>query len=152
MTTPLKSTISAFNKAFSSQQLEQVMEFFADDCEFRDPYGQINSGKAEVRDAIEKLFSGAFGQMTFIETGMVVDESENTACLFWDCEHQMGVQPTNNLKDKLTAMAVSAMNGKCFYWQGMDYFTFDENLKLTSKQTYSKSTLPKFVRGASDNH
>ena len=55
-------TLDAIMKAFNTHDLEQIMEFFADDCVFDtskgpDPWGQRLEGKAAVREGLAARFA-----------------------------------------------------------------------------------------------
>ena len=56
-------SLQAFLAAFNAHDLDTIMEFFADDCEFDmprgpDPWGTRYRGKAAVREGLATRFSG----------------------------------------------------------------------------------------------
>jgi ketosteroid isomerase-like protein len=56
-------TLEAFLAAFNAHDLDAIMEFFAEDCEFDmprgpDPWGKRYSGKRAVREGLATRFSG----------------------------------------------------------------------------------------------
>lgn len=148
MTTDLSNILEDFNDAFSNQRLDDVMQFFADDCEFREMNGNTAKNKPQVRIAIEAIFSGAYGTLTFHKKSMVVDEQNKVVAFAWNCQHDIVPVANMSFVSKLTASVIKLIYGKTFYWEGVDYFIFDEQLKIVSKQTYGRAPLPKFVRGA----
>ena len=79
---------------------------------------------------------------------MVIDETNKAVCFSWRCQHDMLPVKGLGLMDKLTAVCLKLIYGKTFHWEGMDYFIFNDELKITSKQTYGKATMAKFLRGA----
>ncbi|WP_419812705.1 nuclear transport factor 2 family protein [Bacterioplanoides sp.] len=148
MAKTMRGVLEAFNEAFSNQRLDDVMGFFADDCEFREMNGHTAKGKAQVRDAIQTIFSGAYGKLSFFENRMIIDEEKKEVCFSWNCQHDMIPSADMSLKDKITAAFIKLVYGQTFYWQGVDYFIFDDDLNITSKQSYGRAAMPKFVRGA----
>lgn len=148
MSSNLSEVLEAFNDAFSNQRQQEVMAFFADNCEFRELNGHVAQGKPAVEAAIAKIFSGAYGKMTFIKTAMLVDEAKKEVCFSWRCQHEMLPVAHLGWLDKLTAGVLKLLYGKVFHWEGMDYFIFNDDLKIVSKQTYGKASMAKFVRGA----
>ena len=144
----LKTVIADFNDAFSNQRLDDVMSFFAEDAEFRELNGHVAQNKDEIRQAVAKIFSGAYGKMTFIERNLIIDEERKEACFSWYCQHDM--QPASNmtLGSKMTAGLLKLLYGSVFHWEGMDYFVFDNDLKIVSKQSYGKASMIAFVKGA----
>lgn len=56
-------TLKQILEAFNRHDLDQIMEFFCDDCSFDfpkgpEPWGQRFMGKAQVRDALASRFKG----------------------------------------------------------------------------------------------
>ena len=56
-------TLQAFLAAFNRHDLDAIMEFFADDCEFcmprgKEPWGTRFVGKAAVREGLATRFTG----------------------------------------------------------------------------------------------
>ena len=56
-------TLKAFLTAFNAHDLDAIMEFFADECEFDmprgpDPWGRRYTGKAAVREGLATRFAG----------------------------------------------------------------------------------------------
>jgi ketosteroid isomerase-like protein len=61
--TPTIDTLKLFLAAFNAHDLDAILEFFADDCEFYMPrgaesFGTRYAGKAEVRAGLATRFSG----------------------------------------------------------------------------------------------
>ena len=75
-----------FLDAFNREDLDAVMEFFADDGIYDEFNGKRNIGKAAIRAAFVPQFTGAFGTMRFSRRGplcrpvrMATTASSNTA-------------------------------------------------------------------------
>lgn len=143
----LSDILIAFNEAFSRQQLDIVMSYFAENAEYRELGGKIARGKPAIRQSFQRAFAGAYGQMIFIPQHTAIDEKRREASFTWLCEHRLINSAGLNLSDKLRFAMLKALYGKCCHWEGIDYFIFDKQLKITSKQSYGKSSTPKFRRG-----
>lgn len=57
------ATLERFLDAFNAHDLDAIMEFFADDCEFDmprgpDPWGKRYTGKTAVREGLATRFAG----------------------------------------------------------------------------------------------
>ncbi|WP_257266413.1 nuclear transport factor 2 family protein [Endozoicomonas sp. ONNA2] len=147
MANDIRSVLHTFNDAFSNQRLDEVMNYFADECEFREMNGHNARGKQKVRKAINFAFSGMYGKLTFIEKSMLIDEQKKTASFAWYCQHDMLPVEGMSFMKKLIAAMIKLRFGQSFHWEGMDYFVFDDELKIISKQSYGRAAIPKFVRG-----
>ncbi|WP_448216994.1 nuclear transport factor 2 family protein [Endozoicomonas sp. 2B-B] len=147
MANDIRSLLNTFNDAFSNQCLDRVMEHFADECEFREMNGHTARGKHKVRNAIKSVFSGMYGKLTFIEKSMLVDEDNKTASFGWYCQHDMLPVAGMSFSQKVIASLIKLRFGKSFHWEGMDYFVFDDELKIVSKQSYGRAAIPKFICG-----
>jgi len=143
----LEQTINEFNADFSNQKLDEVMRYFSSDATFRGLDGKVAHGESNIRKAFKRLFDGAYGDVVFMPKNLVIDEDKNEASFVWDCQHKLNTKPKSGMINKLLFSLMKIMYGNSFYWEGIDYFIFDENHKIVSKQSYGKSTLPKFIRG-----
>ena len=148
MANDIRSVLHTFNEAFSNQRLDEVMEYFADNSEFREMNGHTARGKDKVRKAINTVFSGTYGKLTFTEKAMLVDEQNNTASFAWYCQHDMLPVEGMTFAQKCIAAFIKLRFGKSFHWEGMDYFVFNDDLKIVSKQSYGRAAIPKFIRGS----
>lgn len=149
MSQNLESVIESFNEAFSNQRLDEVMSYFAEDSEFRELEGKVAKGKDQIRKTIRHIFSGALGNMTFHGRHLIIDEDKKEASFAWHCQHEMLITPSMSLSSKISAWVLRLMFGKVYHWEGVDYFVFDENNQILSKQSYGKARVPKFKRGFS---
>jgi len=145
----LEELIERFNDDFSSQRLDQVMSYFAEQSEFKDLNGKTAKGKNAIKKAFQRLFDGAYGEVTFIPKNMIVDQEKRQASFVWTCQHEMLSSTSLNLPNKFLFKALQMRNGSSFFWHGVDYFIFDEELKIISKQTYGKAAFAQFIKGTS---
>jgi len=145
--TTLTSIIDAFNDDFSNQRLDAVMEYFSDNAEFRELGGKVAVGKDRVRKSFQRLFDGAYGKVTFIPKNLIVDEEKRQASFVWCCQHELLSKDGLSLVNRILFSILKARHGSEFYWEGVDYFIFDDNYKIVSKQSYGKAGYPKFIRG-----
>lgn len=142
----LHALIARFNDDFSNQRLDAVMEYFSPNAEFRNVDGRVAKGVDNIRKAFKPLFDGVYGQVTFVEKHVIVDEDKKQASFVWNCVHDLSGQKPSGLINALTFSAMRARLGVKAYWEGIDYFIFDDDNKIISKQTYGKSVMPKFKK------
>ena len=145
--TNLEQTINNFNDAFSNQRLEEVMQYFSPQAEFRGLDGKVAKGTENIRKAFQRLFDGAYGQVVFVPKNLIIDEAHREASFVWSCQHKLEHNANLSLANRMLFSVLKLLHGRSFYWEGIDYFIFDENNKIVSKQTYGKSSYPKFIRG-----
>ena len=112
-----------FVEAFNRNDLNAVMAFFADDGVYDEFNGRRNVGKAAVRAALEPQFSGAFGEMKFIDEDMFVDPEAGKVMASWRCTLSVKGEPVS--------------------WRGLDLMHFKDD-KLVQKLTYAKTKTPLF--------
>jgi|SRR5579871_2410918 len=112
-----------FTAAFNRNDLDTVMAFFADDSVYDEFNGKRNRGKRAIRAAFEPQFTGAFGDMKFLEDDIFVDAEAGKAMISWRC--------TLSVKGKLTS------------WRGLDLLHFAGE-RLIMKLTYTKAKAPLF--------
>ncbi len=112
-----------FVDAFNRNDLDGVMAFFAEDGVYDEFNGQRNVGKAAIRAALEPQFTGAFGEMKFLDEDMFVDPDAGKVMASWRCTLSIKGEPTS--------------------WRGLDLMHF-KNDKLVQKLTYAKAKVPLF--------
>lgn len=114
-----------FLGAFNDNDLDEMMGFFADDGVYEEFNGTANKGLDAVRAAFAPQFSGAFGEMRFLDEDLIVDAEARKVMASWTCTLEVKGQPTS--------------------WRGLDAMTFDEDGKITHKLTYAKAKAPLFT-------
>jgi uncharacterized protein (TIGR02246 family) len=114
--------VRRFTRAFDLEDLDQVMEFFAEDALYTEFNGKKNQGKEEIRKAFEPQFQGAFGKIRFHEEDLFVDEQDSKALIRWRCTIEV--------------------DGKPQAWDGLDILHFEDTL-VQEKHTYAKADIPK---------
>jgi len=120
----LAETTASFMHAFNTNDLDGVMSHFADDGIYEELNGKQSKGADAVRATFEPQFSGAFGEMKFIDEDLMVDAEAGKVMASWQCTFESKGQP----------MA----------WRGLDAMTFDADGKITHKLTYGKAKVPLF--------
>ncbi|MCP5026277.1 MAG: nuclear transport factor 2 family protein [Actinomycetia bacterium] len=120
----LAAITAEFLDAFNRNDLDGVMSHFAPDGVYDEFNGTRNEGLAAVRAAFEPQFSGAFGEMKFIDEDLIVDAEAGKVMASWRCAIEVKGEPTG--------------------WRGLDAMTFDDNGKVTHKLTYAKAKVPLF--------
>jgi hypothetical protein len=112
-----------FLDAFNREDLDAVMEFFADDGIYDEFNGKRNVGKAAIRAAFVPQFTGAFDAMRFLDEDLFGDAVAGKVMASWRCTLTVKGQPTS--------------------WRGLDLLHF-ANGKLVQKLTYAKAKYPLF--------
>jgi uncharacterized protein (TIGR02246 family) len=112
-----------FLDAFNREDLDAVMDFFADDGIYEEFNGRRSAGKAAIRAAFVPQFTGAFGSMRFIDEDLFADAASGKVMASWRC--------------------TLAVNGKPASWRGLDLLHFRDG-KLAQKLTYAKAKYPLF--------
>ena len=112
-----------FMHAFNTNDLDGVMGFFADDAVYDEFNGIRNTGKTEIRNAFKPQFSGAFGNIQFLDEDLFIDAATGKVMVSWRCMLDVKGQPTS--------------------WRGLDLLHFDGD-QLKRKLTYAKTKVPLF--------
>jgi uncharacterized protein (TIGR02246 family) len=112
-----------FLDAFNREDLDAVMDFFADDGIYEEFNGRRNVGKAAIRAAFVPQFTGAFGTMRFIDEDLFADAASGKVMASWRCTLALKGAPTS--------------------WRGLDLLHFRDG-KLAQKLTYAKAKYPLF--------
>ena len=112
-----------FTAAFNRNDLDTVMAFFADHSVYDEFNGKRNRGKRAIRAAFEPQFTGAFGDMKFLEDDIFVDTEAGKAMISWRC--------------------TLSVKGKLISWRGLDLLHFAGE-RLIMKLTYTKAKAPLF--------
>ena len=119
----LVNLTSRFMDAFNRNDLDAVMSFFADDAVYDEFNGKRNEGKAAIRAAFTPQFTGAFGDMKFLDEDLFIDAESGKVMASWRCTLSVKGQPTS--------------------WRGLDLLHF-RGEKLVQKLTYAKAKVPLF--------
>ena len=119
----LNELTNQFMDAFNRNDLDAVMSFFADDAVYDEFNGTRNKGKAAIRTAFQPQFTGAFGQMKFIDEDLFIDADAGKVMASWLCTLEVKGRPTS--------------------WRGLDLLHFKGD-KLVHKLTYAKAKAPLF--------
>jgi len=142
----LETLVTRFCEAFNRDDLNAVMEYFAEDALYETFEGQRCHGKAAIRAAFEPQFRGDFGQIRFLTEDLVLDEAAGKAVLTWRCQHEIsrvrGLPGLSGLRQAL----YRGLYGRQFGWYGLDVLHFSGGL-LRQKRTYAQSKLPLVRRG-----
>jgi len=112
-----------FLDAFNREDLDAVMEYFADDGIYDEFNGRRNVGKAAIRAAFVPQFTGAYGIMRFLDEDLFADAATGKVMASWRCTLSVHGQPTS--------------------WRGLDLLHFAGG-KLVQKLTYAKTKVPLF--------
>ncbi|MGH3726965.1 MAG: YybH family protein [Mycobacterium sp.] len=139
------AALDRFVAAFNTNDLDIVMEHFADDAEYLPGDGSRHVGTAAIRREFEPQFDGVYGAMTFDEHDRLVDEGARKAAIRWTCRHDIRARRSRR---RLLGLAtrIGAVVFPRFGWEGLDVFHFNDEGKITGKYTYSNYALPRISR------
>jgi ketosteroid isomerase-like protein len=112
-----------FVDAFNRNDLNTVVGFFTDDGVYEEFNGKRNVGKTAIRAAFEPQFTGAYGEMKFLDEDMFVDPEAGKVMASWRCTLSIKGEPTS--------------------WRGLDLMHFKGD-RLVQKLTYAKAKVPLF--------
>lgn len=111
-----------FTAAFNRNDLDGVMSYFAEDAVYDQFDGAAARGLQAIRAAFEPQFSGAFGEMKFLEEDLFIDEQSAKSMISWTCTLETKRGPAG--------------------WRGLDLLHFDAQGRITAKLTYAKTKAP----------
>lgn len=107
-----------FTDAFNRDDLEGVMNFFAEDAVYDQFDGTQARGLADIRAAFEPQFRGDFGKIRFHDEDVFVDTVAGKVLTRWRCTFES--------------------EGATGAWRGLDILHFADG-KLVYKGTYAKA-------------
>ena len=132
MSEKIADVLERFVAGFNTNNLDDVMTFFADDAVYLPGDGSEFRGRAAIRQAFVPQFTRAFGAMTFLVDDRVVDEGARKAAIRWVCKHDF-----DQTRSPLMRWLLKARYGKRAGWYGTDIFHFDEQRKIVGKFSYA---------------
>ncbi|HZD26222.1 MAG TPA: nuclear transport factor 2 family protein [Alphaproteobacteria bacterium] len=118
----LKQVTLEFTRAFNEEDLDGVMAHFAENAVYDQFDDKPAKGLGAIRAAFEPQFSGAFGQMRFIEEDLFVDATARKSLIRWLCTLETKRGPAG--------------------WRGLDILHFDAEGRIIAKLTYAKAKAP----------
>jgi ketosteroid isomerase-like protein len=139
-------TLEDFLEAFNALDLDRVMSHFAEGAVYRPGNGVERVGRAAIREEFEPQFAFGFGVMRFDEVDRAVDEKARKVAIRWICRHDLAHAKPRTLAWKLRRIAVGALVGERFGWEGVDVFHFDEAGKITGKFSYAGYRQPRLEK------
>ncbi|MCR3750668.1 YybH family protein [Lentzea californiensis] len=141
----LSTTVDEFVEAFNDNDLDRVMEFFADDAEYEPGDGAKHQGRAAIRAEFAPQFAGRYGAMRFDVHDKLVDESGRRAAIRWACRIDISGPRARGVYPLLRLLGLLRY-GSRMVWQGMDVFHFDAGGAITGKYSYANFKIPPMKR------
>ena len=117
----LKQLTTDFVDAFNRQNLDDVVNFFADDAVYEDSRGGSHQGHEAIRAAFTPLVGGAMGKIKFDDEDYFAEVESDKVMASW----------TLNME----------VEGKPVAMRGMDILHFKGD-KLVRKMAYCKAVTP----------
>lgn len=141
----IADSVERFVAGFNDNDLDRIMEFFAEDAVYRPGDGKEYRGRSAIRAAFTPQFTGAFGRMTFVVDDRVVDERARKATIRWVCHHDFS-GAHGRAMPLLQRWLYRLMFGPRCGWLGTDIFHFDDQGKITGKFSYANYKRPQVRR------
>jgi hypothetical protein len=142
----LETLTLRFTEAFNRDDLDGVMEYFAEDAVYETFDGHRAQGCPAIREAFAPQFRGDFGRIRFLTEDLLVDEAAGKVVIRWRCQHDLsrlwGLPGPVGLKQLL----YRGLYGRAFGWHGLDVLHFSGGL-LREKRTFAQAKLPLVRRG-----
>ncbi len=91
----LAELTAGFIAAFNDNDLEAMMSYFAPHGVYDEFNARINEGAEAVREAFTPQFSGAFGEMKFLDEDLFIDEATGKVMASWRCTLTVKGEPTS---------------------------------------------------------
>ncbi|MDH4146483.1 MAG: nuclear transport factor 2 family protein [Acidimicrobiia bacterium] len=123
----LSALTATFIEAFNTNDLDTVVGFFSTDGVYEEFNGRSSQGHEAVRAAFAPQFSGAFGDMKFLDEDLFIDAETGKVMVSWRCTLEVKGEPTS--------------------WRGLDLLHFQGD-KVVRKLTYAKTRVPLFEAAA----
>ena len=142
--------LDRFVAGFNDNDLDAVMDFFAEQAVYRPGDGKEYVGKPAIRQAFAPQFRGAFGLMSFLVDDRIVDDNARKASIRWVCRHDLR-GPRGRGVPLLQRWLFRLLYGSRFGWYGTDTFHFDGQGKITGKFTYANYGRPQVRRDLAGN-
>ncbi|MCC6553574.1 MAG: SgcJ/EcaC family oxidoreductase [Polyangiaceae bacterium] len=137
----LRDLARRFTDAFNRDDLDAVMEFFAEDAVYVTYDDREHRGKRAIRDAFVPQFRGDFGAVRFHMEDVIVDEPAGKVITSWRCQHHIDDLPGLPLATQVKRALFRGIYGRAFGWHGLDVLHFEGGL-LREKRSYSKALFP----------
>lgn len=131
----------AYLDTFNDTNVEGVMKFIHQNCEYVTLQGQSIHGFDAIRADFDKQFKGHFGDLRFQLTSQIFDEKAQTAMIAWKCVHDLNPPSNRGLKLGMLAKIVRTFRGNTLEWSGLDLLEFKDGL-IIKKSTFAKTQFP----------
>ena len=128
----IAEVLERFVAGFNTNDLDEVMTFFAENAVYLPGDGREHRGRAAIREAFLPQFRNAYGAMTFLVDDRVVDEDAGKATIRWVCKHDF-----ESVRSPITRWLFKARYGRRAGWFGTDTFHFDREGKIVGKYSYA---------------
>jgi uncharacterized protein (TIGR02246 family) len=139
----LSTVVDEFVDAFNDNDLDRVMEFFADGAEYEPGDGAKHEGRAAIRAEFAPQFAGRYGAMRFDVHDKLVDEAGRRAAIRWAC--RIDISGSRGVHPLLRVLGL-LRHGPRMVWEGMDVFHFDADGSIIGKYSYANFKTPPMKR------
>ncbi len=115
----LETKVLQFMERFNAGDLDAAMADFAENSQYIDEYGTIHSGKKDISEALAPIFNGAFGQLKYTVSDLILDSDANRALVTWE-------------------LLITGADSAVSRMQGLDILDF-EGTRVRSKNCFIKA-------------
>jgi len=133
----INSRVGAYLSAFNRMDLDEVMNYFADDAVYEPGDGSVHRGKGAIRRAFTPQFAHAFGTMVFKEQDRIVEAQAGKVMLSWTCIIDARGLRYFSLTTWLRMTLGRLKFGRRAQWRGLDLLYFNSRGLIARKLTYA---------------
>jgi ketosteroid isomerase-like protein len=133
----IDSQVGAYLSAFNRMDLDEVMNYFADDAVYKPGDGSVYRGKRAIRHAFTPQFAHAFGTMVFDEEDRIVEAEAGKVMLSWTCIIDAQGLRFFSLTTWLRRTLGRLKFGRKAQWRGLDLLYFNSERLIVKKLTYA---------------
>jgi ketosteroid isomerase-like protein len=145
--TPINFRVGAYLSAFNRMDLDEVMNYFADDAVYEPGDGSAHRGKVAIRHVLTPQFAHAFGTMVFDEEDRIVEAETGKVMLSWTCIIDIKGLRFFNAKTWLRMTLGRLQFGRMARWRGLDLLYFNSEGLIAKKLTYANYAVLRLTRG-----
>jgi len=143
----INSRVGAYLSAFNRMDLDEVMNYFADDAVYEPGDGSVHRGKGAIRHALTPQFAHAFGTMVFDEEDRIVEAEAGKVMLSWICIIDVKGARFFDLTTWVRITLGRLRFGRKAQWRGLDLLYFNSEGMIAKKLTYANYAALRLTRG-----
>jgi ketosteroid isomerase-like protein len=143
----IDSRVASYLSAFNRMDIDEVMNYFADDAAYEPGDGSVYRGKGAIRRAFVPQFAHAFGTMVFDEEDRIVEAEAGKVMLSWTCIIDARGLRFFSLTTWLRMTLGRLRFGRKAQWRGLDLLYFNPEGLIVKKLTYANYASLRLTKG-----